>query len=396
MISKNITCYVSFIVGFLALGCQDKTSVKILESSIRVNKLEFTVMTNASEKKVLTGTIQCADVSHQFRVPSDTQTGVYHFEFDSKEFFNSLIPKEGPTYPLTLPVQLKIAENEKSILDTLINFPISNPPSFSKLTLLQPNIVARTFVYKKIDFLNQFANGSNSINGTADFITFSHIFEDTTHVLPVDIELDSAINIDKSIFVIWPEKHENDLDEFNNRKPFISFESHLASLTPESYKEIKSQGINKGRPVRIRENLKVNKSGVSNLFLVLFKNERELQIIKLLRFLVDDIKPQINSVNPDCVLWGDPRVSGVVCIAVKEFFGNNPYKVPFEGVVRGDVSQFFMEGERINFTRDKPFFFKKSLYLDGGYNRVNVRILDKQGNVTDDFIPITLERMLDH
>ena len=76
----------------------------------------------------------------------------------------------------------------------------------------------------------------------------------------------------------------------------------------------------------------------------------------------------------------------------KDFYGYNPFKIPFVGQATGDIDKIYVNNKQVNFKLDEQIYFKQRIYLDGGYNRVPVKIIDKRGNITKSFIPITIEQ----
>ena len=80
-------------------------------------------------------------------------------------------------------------------------------------------------------------------------------------------------------------------------------------------------------------------------------------------------------------------------MSTKNFYGHNPYNVPFVGKAYGDISKIYIDNIQVPFKIGEEIYFKKRVYLDGGYNRIPVKIIDKIGNVTESFITVTIESM---
>jgi hypothetical protein len=79
---------------------------------------------------------------------------------------------------------------------------------------------------------------------------------------------------------------------------------------------------------------------------------------------------------------------GEVRLQLKEFGG---YSVPFIGTVIGDVEEFFINGKKIDFEVGIEFFFRQIIFLNTGYNRVPVKIIDKRGNTNNTYFEINME-----
>ncbi len=111
-------------------------------------------------------------------------------------------------------------------------------------------------------------------------------------------------------------------------------------------------------------------------------------------YLTDGISPKFTN-SSYCSFNGNPKIEGQVCLENKHFYGYNPYNVPFVGIAKGDIAKIFIDKKQVPFKIGQEIFFKKRIYLDGGYNRIPIKIIDKMGNVTESFIPVTIESMTD-
>ena len=67
--------------------------------------------------------------------------------------------------------------------------------------------------------------------------------------------------------------------------------------------------------------------------------------------------------------------------------------VPFVGRAYGDIKAIYVDNMKVNFKVGEEIYFKKKVYLDGGYNRIPIKIIDFSGNTTESYIPITIEDM---
>jgi hypothetical protein len=109
-------------------------------------------------------------------------------------------------------------------------------------------------------------------------------------------------------------------------------------------------------------------------------------------YLSDAAPPKFSN-STYCSKPDNPEYEGVVCIDNESFYGWSPFSVPFVGKAYGDIKAIYVDNMRVNFKIGQEIYFKKKVYLDGGYNRVPVKIIDNSGNVTESFIPITIKDM---
>lgn len=136
-------------------------------------------------------------------------------------------------------------------------------------------------------------------------------------------------------------------------------------------------------------------NGRNGLYFINIDETGNYLIQKFGEFIVDNSAPQFYQ-QYYCSFSGNGQIEGLVCLSHRDFFGYNPYSVPFVGHAHGDIKEIYVKGQRISFEIGKDIYFKKKLYLDGGYNRIPVKIVDKRGNSTEGYISITIEQMDDN
>jgi hypothetical protein len=151
-------------------------------------------------------------------------------------------------------------------------------------------------------------------------------------------------------------------------------------------------GEMEGESYVLEDDFQASLVGLIGIFVVNVDNSGSFTYHEFGNFLVDESPPSFNESNW-CSFSGDPRYEGLLCLSTESFYGYNPYSVPFLGTVHGDVAEIYVDGKRIPFSGDKELYFKKSIYLDGGYNRVKVKVVDIKGNSAEYFIPITIESL---
>jgi hypothetical protein len=133
-----------------------------------------------------------------------------------------------------------------------------------------------------------------------------------------------------------------------------------------------------------------DEKGEIGLYLINIDDSENYFIQQIGSYLTDGVSPNFSN-SSYCSFNGNPKIEGQVCLDTKHFYGYNPYNVPFVGRAYGDVSKIIVDNMNVKFEIGKEIYFKKRIYLDGGYNRVPVKIIDKNGNITESYISITIE-----
>lgn len=140
----------------------------------------------------------------------------------------------------------------------------------------------------------------------------------------------------------------------------------------------------------IEDNFIADFGGLVGLYLINIEEDGNYYIKQFGEYLVDMMCPEFSN-SSYCYFNGDPWIEGKVCLETKHFEGYNPYKVPFVGYVHGDVSKLYVDNKQIPFKTGDELYFKKRIYLDDGYNRILIKIIDKRGNITEGYIPVTMK-----
>ena len=151
-------------------------------------------------------------------------------------------------------------------------------------------------------------------------------------------------------------------------------------------------GKKEGNMFVLEDEIQATYGGLVGLFIINIDKNGSYSYCEVANFLGDETAPKFNN-NRWGSFNGDARYEGLVCLETEHFYGFSPYSVPFIGKVYGDVKGIYVDGKRISFKAGEELYFKKSVYLDGGYNRVPIRVVDSKGNSADYFIPITIESL---
>ena len=142
----------------------------------------------------------------------------------------------------------------------------------------------------------------------------------------------------------------------------------------------------------ITDNLSTESAGLIGIYLINIDQFGQFTYQQIGAYLSDVVSPKFSN-STYCSEPNNPEYEGIVCIDIKSFYGWSPFNIPFVGRAYGDIKTIYVDNKKVNFKIGEEIYFKKKVYLDGGYNRVPVKIIDNSGNLTESFIPITLEDM---
>jgi hypothetical protein len=151
-------------------------------------------------------------------------------------------------------------------------------------------------------------------------------------------------------------------------------------------------GKKNGNLFVLEDEINAEYEGLVGLFVININKDGLYSYQEVANFIVDDTAPEFEN-REYGTFRGDDRYEGLVCLSTENFYGFNPYKVPFIGQVYGDIKEIFVDGKRIPFTVGNDLYFKKSIYLDGGYNRISIKLVDLRGNSAEYFIPVSIKSL---
>lgn len=142
----------------------------------------------------------------------------------------------------------------------------------------------------------------------------------------------------------------------------------------------------------ITDNLSSEYAGLIGVYLINIDQFGQFTYQQVGAYLSDAVSPKFSNTTY-CSEPNNPEYEGAVCIDNESFYGWSPFNVPFVGRAYGDIKAIYLDNMKVNFKIGQEIYFKKKVYLDGGYNRVPVKIIDNSGNITESFIPITIKDM---
>lgn len=134
----------------------------------------------------------------------------------------------------------------------------------------------------------------------------------------------------------------------------------------------------------------ISYSGEIGLYLVNIDETGNYFIQQFGTLIADNMAPRFSR-STSCGFNSDQNFDGFVCLDTKEFSGHSPYSVPFVGRVYGDVAKLYVNNVSASFKTGEDLYFRRSIHLNTGYNRIPIKIVDKKGHVTESYIPVTME-----
>lgn len=149
-----------------------------------------------------------------------------------------------------------------------------------------------------------------------------------------------------------------------------------------------------------------HQNGIINVVYFGMNENGESYIQNLGKLIIDNVAPTFSRINnfgsfvTYSVTENTPKYkhddyTGSVTLTTKKFQGWSPFKVPFVGQVYGDVKELYVNGLKRKFKIGEELYFKQKIYLDTGYNRIPIKIVDKRGNVAVSYIEVTLSNIKD-
>lgn len=295
-------------------------------------------------------------------------------------------------------------ENQKIALDTSINIsirplPISQPISIelsngkSDLTsTIQSSLIEVRKKYPNLQVTKQhrvaFLNELLKQNRKGLHV---EINSEQLQPLKKGFEINTTIQTDTvfkhTMIGRYPAINNSYYDEVNFEKVISEYiETNLDSI------ESDWKGKMNNKEYVITDKISSEYAGLIGIYLINIDQYGQFTYQQIGAYLSDAVSPNFTN-STYCSEPANPVCEGVVCIDSKNFYGWSPYNVPFVGRAYGDIKAIYVDNMKVNFKIGQEIYFKKKVYLDGGYNRVPVKIIDNSGNITESFIPITIKDM---
>jgi hypothetical protein len=298
-----------------------------------------------------------------------------------------------------------ISENEDNIIDTTFTFATNQPPITNVLSaegdkfyfsenLLSPEIVQTLQTELDIETYRE----ANNVLILSDFIKNKsvHINNeiDFTQNIPLVKNEDMIkykILVDTLYDYMIVESYPS---EKNNYKMDKSFNSYIKSdliSNRISYNQ-KNKIINENGNYFLVGETQAYYDGISNLY-VISVAKNNLFSYNLVGTYIVDKEPPVFKHSRYGYFEGNPSYQGTANIGYEKFYGYSPFSIPFVGQIGGDIKRVLINGRDVKFKEGEEFYFRQSISLANGYNRIPVKLIDKAGNVTETYMPITLESM---
>lgn len=295
-------------------------------------------------------------------------------------------------------------ENQKIALDTSINIsirplPISQPTSIelsngkSDLTsAIQSSLIEVRKKYPNLQATKQYRVAFiNELLKHNKKGLHSEISSEQLKPLKKGFEINTTLQTDTvfkhTIIGRYPAINNSYYDEVNFEKVISEYiETKLDSI------ESDWKGGMNNKDYVITDKISSDYVGLIGIYLINIDQYGQFTYQQIGAYLSDAIPPKFSNTTY-CTEPNNPEYEGVLCLDNQHFYGWSPFKVPFIGRAYGDIKSIYVDGMKVKFEIGKEIYFKKSVYLDGGYNRVPIKIIDMTGNITESFIPITIEDM---
>lgn len=341
-----------------------------------------------------------------FSINSTLGESFKKFKFDFSKLKANL-PLVSYKIITTSQIKLKliaINNENKSRIDTTISFKVKLPPITCVSSVEGINFTS-TFSNKIKKFENKIRT-SVSLGIERD-ITRAAILTDmlnTKNPHPTVVIDDFSMPILKStekikikvlIDTVYPHTFISIFPSKNNKKySDVDLDQKIKEKIKRGLHKNKNDwfGKKEGKMYVLEDVMTTTYDGLVGLFVINIDNDANYSYFEVGNFFVDKTAPNFTNVN-----WnsfnGDSRYEGLLWLENKHFYGYNPYSVPFVGMVYGDVKEIYVDGKKISFKVGEELYFRKYIYLDGGYNRVPIKIVDSKGNSANYFIPITIESL---
>ncbi|MDC1221108.1 hypothetical protein N8Z47_00405 [Salibacteraceae bacterium] len=139
----------------------------------------------------------------------------------------------------------------------------------------------------------------------------------------------------------------------------------------------------------ITDNLSSEYAGLIGVYLINIDQYGQFTYQQIGAYLSDAVSPKFSN-KTYCSEPSNPEYEGVVCLDNKSFYGLRT-SIPFVGRAYGDIDKIYINKTPVRFVLGEEIYKKVYVQLSMGYNRVPVKIVDNSGNITESYIPITME-----
>lgn len=405
---KHVLLFIVVLTIF-STACSDYSDHQVVINQIGTNSLfdAVTIEIGVQGKEELT---YAAEISYKDKIISQSSVtsnfkptkSLFNLDFsrlDDKaiDFAHDLIENQRIEFRLLL-----INESQKMLIDTTIYADFYMPPIARVLSAdmshgmndisspLQSSLIESRKLHPNLDetkshrvaFLSELLK--NNQKGI-------HIKSRVNKLTPVKkgFKIDTRLITDTvfqyTVIGRYPAHTNNYYDEIdldNIIKEYI--DSNLDSIKSDwKGKRVNSDFI-------IEDKVSSEYAGLIGIYLINIDDIGQFTFQQVGSYLSDAVSPKFSH-SSYCSEPRNPEYEGTVCIDSKNFYGWSPYNVPFVGRAYGDIKAIYVDNMRVKFELGEEIYFKKKVYLDGGYNRVPVKIIDNSGNVTESFIPITIK-----
>ncbi|MBK7095061.1 MAG: hypothetical protein IPH57_08450 [Saprospiraceae bacterium] len=298
-------------------------------------------------------------------------------------------------------IKLKIKVLDKkniNFFDSLFVFKINVPPITKIISVKGNNL--------KILNINNFDNKVSTlikfIANKSPHLTENIDYNDNFPILKKNDFIDYRIEVDTLYDIMIVETYYSS-GKNGSDKELIQYIKETLIPEKEDWSS-NSKIIKENGKIYISGKTEAYYEGLTHLYLISVKNDNSFSYNLVGTFKVDTLISEFENERYG-TFYGNYRAKlgaqegedfskwneGTAYIYNESFYGYyQPYSVPFVCTINGDIQYVYINNKKINFKRRKEFLVRMPLYLSQGYNRIEVKLIDKAGNTTNSFIPITI------
>lgn len=84
--------------------------------------------------------------------------------------------------------------------------------------------------------------------------------------------------------------------------------------------------------------------------------------------------------------------NNAICIKYKDFAGDSPFDIPFVGQAGSNIAAIIINGKKKIKIENREVFFRAKIPLEFGYNRVPIKVINKDKEESEFYIEISVDQ----
>jgi hypothetical protein len=384
---RNFTIFFLFsYILIVLISCNKYGDLKIIteDNSISITEPKLNIALMSSEP--IEGYLQInykENILASERISSSLEEKFVTYlldlgELDSDKIFSTLQTKQ----PLELTI-IFVNEEEGSKIEKTENIYFKNQP-ISEVKLVKGPIIYHSFLSRE-DILKDVSRNKGNIIERPEVPNDLSVMEiSTPSTLKITVDTVYYRSVIGKYPIVSNRTHHSSMDGVI--KQYI--DSGIENINIDSILQLPD-----GNYI-IQDNLETTYSGDIGVYLLNITEDEDYFVQQIGIFRINNSEPEFSRVRVfPTDFKKNPFTEGIVWLDTREFYGHSPFTIPFVGLALGDISEIYVNNSRIHFEIGKDIFFKKRIHLDNGYNRIPVKIVDSQSNVTESYITVIIETM---